>query len=373
MQKTKILFTGDFYGGYRIESLVSKGDYDTIFGEYLPIIRENDIAITNLESPLTSSEIAGTKTGPAIKASPKTAETLKYAGFNMVTLANNHIMDYGVEGIKETINTLRDSDIDIIGAGMSYTEASKTIYKEVDNNRIAFINIAENEWSTTFDSTPGANPLNPVENYYAIIEAKRSSDFVFLILHGGNEMHNLPSVRMRNTCRFFVDAGASAVVCHHSHCPSGFEMYNNAPIFYSLGNFLFDSKDRKPESWYLGYGVQFVISDKELKFFIKPYKQNDDKVGISLLNESEKDRFNKLISELNTLIKNDVELEKAFDMYCQKVKLGYNYYFEPHPFPKLYGFQRRGLFPSLLSKKKRRLLKNLVRCEAHRDVILKIL
>lgn len=373
MQKTKILFTGDFYGGYRIESLVLKGDYDTIFGEYLPIIRENDISITNLESPLTNSVSTATKTGPAIKASTKTAEAIKYAGFNMVTLANNHIMDYGAEGLKETLKTLQISEIETVGAGMNFSEASKPMLKTINNNRIAFINIAENEWSTTVGSDPGANPLDPIANYYDIRKARQDADFVFVILHGGNEMHNLPSIRMRNTCRFFVDAGANAVICHHSHCPSGYEMYNKAPIFYSLGNFLFDSLEKKLENWYLGYGVQFEISANELTFNILPYKQNQDKVGIRLLTNLEKEKFDILMSELNSAIVNDEELNKAFEKYCQHVKLGYNYYLEPHPYPKLYGIQRRGFFPSLLSKKKRRLLKNLVRCEAHRDVILKIL
>ena len=97
--QVKILVSGDFCPVGRSENLINNFALYETFGDLIPLIRESDISITNLECPLTNSENAIEKTGPSLKASLNVARFLKEAGFNLVTLANNHIMDYGVEGL----------------------------------------------------------------------------------------------------------------------------------------------------------------------------------------------------------------------------------------------------------------------------------
>ena len=85
------------------------------------------------------------------------------------------------------------------------------------------------------------NPLLPIQQFYKIQEAKENADYVLVIVHGGIEHYQLPTSRMIETYRFFIDAGADAVVNHHQHCYSGYERYKSKPIIYGLGNLLFDN------------------------------------------------------------------------------------------------------------------------------------
>src|SRR5699024_5343202 len=153
-------------------------------------------------------------------------------------------------------------------------EIKKTFIYEGDGIRIGFINIAENEFGTSKNGEAGAYALNPVKNYYQIKKISNTVDKLFVIIHGGHEGYPLPSPRMKETYRFFIDAGAGAVVGHHPHCYSGYETYKGAPIFYSLGNFLFDRGKSALDSWSTGYMVEFCISTDEIKFSTIPYNQN---------------------------------------------------------------------------------------------------
>ncbi|MFN3873601.1 MAG: CapA family protein [Ignavibacterium sp.] len=375
-QPLKILFTGDFYGGHRINSLIQSQNYGEIVNDFLPIIRNSEIAVTNLESPLTNSNKPIPKTGPFLKSNQEVVKAFKFAGFNLVTLANNHIMDYGIEGLKDTLDILTKNDIKFVGAGFDFEQASSTLYKTVYEKKIAFLNFAENEWSTTIGKLPGANPLDPVLNHYAIKDARDNADFVFVIVHGGHEMYNLPSPRMKKTYRFFIDSGANAVIAHHPHVISGYEIYKNCPIFYSLGNFIFDkpvSVKAKNEfsGWNTGLAVQFKIIESEIDFELIPHYQNTSIPGVQLLSDADKNFFYQHLHSLNEIIQNDDELENEFEKYCLRVGDLYKFYIEPHSNKYIHFLQRKKVLPSFLSKKKRLLYKNLIRCESHKDIVLK--
>lgn len=180
----KILITGDFAPTLRVADAIQKGDYESLFGEVKPLIQEVDYSITNMEAPLIGSGTPIAKTGPNLKASCKSVEALKYAGFDMVTLANNHIMDYGSEGLFSTMEICRKNNIEDIGAGRNAEEAKQIKYVTLKGKKIAFINVAENEWSTTDSNKPGANALNEVLIYYQIQEAKQQANYTILIIHG---------------------------------------------------------------------------------------------------------------------------------------------------------------------------------------------
>ena len=366
--EARILITGDFCPINRISDMISEEKYDDIFNDLLPYIKASDLAITNLECPLTDYVNSINKTGPSLKASEKAAKALAFAGFNLVTLANNHIMDFGLSGLESTIRTCKENNIEYVGAGNDNSIARGIFYTIIGTYTIAVLNFAENEFSTTHGEYPGANPLDLIDNYLDIIEAKTKADFVVVIVHGGHEMYDLPSPRIKRTFRFFVDAGANAVFGHHTHCYSGYEMYKGHPIFYGLGNFVFDSKGQRNSIWNTGFAVELILKD-EVKFNIIPYEQCKQIAGVRLLPSQQTGSFSKNFDRLNYLISDDRLLNIEFEKYCNRVKKLYLSFIEPHSILLLHFLRNRRLFPSLLSKRVRALYLNLMRCESHRDVM----
>ena len=372
MEKTKTIFiSGDYAPINRIEKLSVAGKHSEIFGDILPVIKNADFSITNLECPLTDVISPIAKTGPALHASPECIKSLTFAEFDLVTLANNHILDQGYNGLKETLEICHAHSIATLGAGMSKEEASMTYYIDLDNTRIALIAFAENEWSTLGDKYYGAHPLNPVDNYYTIAEAKKNANIVIVLIHGGHEMYQLPSVRMQKTYRFFIDVGADFVIGHHSHCVSGYEYYKNKPIIYSLGNFIIDIENTTP-LFNIGMAVIIKIKDNKTDFEFIPFRQNGVKTGIELLKLKEKNAFFEMINALNHKIHADM-LEKEFEAFCRSSAKMYQSFLEPYESKYLHYLRNRGLFPSCWKESKKLLLENLIRCESHRDVLLNIL
>lgn len=367
-----IFISGDFCPINRIGHLVSQGTDDLIFNDLLPIIRKSDLAITNLECPLTDSIDKINKIGPSLKASVKAAEMLSKSGFKLVTLANNHIMDYGYDGLKSTLAACKINGIDWVGVGEDYMAARKIHYRLAGKYKLAILNFTENEFSTTKGKYPGANPMDPVENYRDICEAKANSDYVIVIFHGGHEEFELPSLRIKEALRFYAEAGASFIFSHHTHSFSGYEIYKGVPIFYGLGNFIFDMPDIQNNDW--NYGIAVVLKlDEEVTYEIIPFEQCNRTAGVKLLNEQETVTFNKEIDRLNSIIQNDDLLNSEFDKYCNKFRKMYISYLEPHSIMVLHYLRNRNIFPTLLSKRKRTLLLNLLKCESHRDVLIRLL
>lgn len=367
-----ILVSGDFAPRLRVADAIEKGNYQSIYNDILPIITDSDISITNLESPLVDNGQSITKTGPYLKAPVKSIEAIKFAGFDMVTLANNHMMDYGDEGLFSTLQACENVGIRHIGAGSNLEEAKKIEYFKVKGKCIAFINCCENEWSTTQGNYPGCNPLNEVAIYYQIEAAKADSDYVVLIIHGGHETYDYPSIRMKKLYRWFIDLGVDAVIGHHTHCFSGFEIYKEKPIVYSLGNFIFDSSKRK-SSWNVGAAVVLSFSDTEIIMRLLPFTQCDDVVGVKLFDKKETDAWSKKEKSKSEQIQDDVFLEKEFDRFVLKQDHLYRSYLEPNTTSFILAAKNRGLIPRRIKGSKRLLYWNIIRAEAHRDILLKIL
>ena len=367
-----VLVAGDFCPLNRLAPKMANGSINELFNDLLPIIRNAELAVVNLECPLTDNHSKIDKSGPSLKADGHAAKVLSQAGFKMVTLANNHIMDFSTEGLRSTLNHCEKEKLETLGAGFNLDEARTINYQQIGKKRVAIINFAENEFATTNGNHPGANPLDTAQNYYDIQDASRTADYVVVIVHGGHELYDLPSPRIQQTFWFFADAGADAVIGHHPHCYSGYEIYKGKPLFYSLGNFLFDDPKVTDNRWHTGFmlGLHFGSS---VEFQLYPYTQCLSKVGVELMNETAKAEFNSNLSRLNMIIADEDELQKSFDEYCKRVERMYRAFLEPFSGRILRFLQRRHLLPGLLSLRKQRLYLNLMRCEAHRDVIVNLL
>jgi poly-gamma-glutamate capsule biosynthesis protein CapA/YwtB (metallophosphatase superfamily) len=369
-----IIFAGDFYLGGRTREMCLKKDYAAIYNDTLSVLRQKDLAVVNLENPLTNVVDPIIKVGPHLSADPECLGAIQYGGFDIVALANNHILDHSVVGLSGTLSACKSTGIKTVGAGLSASEIAKPLIVRTKSIDIAFVNITENEFSTLKAKNCGANGVDPVSNYYQIIDAKKNADVVLLIVHGGHEFYPLPSPNMVKTYRFFADLGVTAIIGHHPHCASGFEVWNGVPIFYSLGNFIFDVPDPPNESWHKGYFINLSMNANVVtKIRIYPYVQCRETMGLHFMIEPERSSFLESISEYSKIIKDEQLLEHSWNEFCESQK--YEYIKNLFRLNRIKtAFLKRGLATDMIIEKDDiSLLLNLLRCEAHRDASIKIL
>ncbi|MCD6193711.1 MAG: CapA family protein [Candidatus Aminicenantes bacterium] len=232
-------------GDFRIESGLRPNRHNSmavpVTSDLVSLIQQANIAIINLEGPLCNAGIAIPKSGPVIYGDPNTATMLYRAGFNVVTLANNHIMDYSFEGLKGTLERCCATGLSICGAGTNIEQALRPVELEIAGKiKVSILAVCEREFGVADDDQPGSAWISHPLTLEAVIKAKRESDIVVVVAHGGVEEVPFPPIERQVQLRQLVDAGADLVIGHHSHVPQGWEQYRNGFIFYSLGNFLFD-------------------------------------------------------------------------------------------------------------------------------------
>jgi len=362
-----LFVSGDFCpAALPVSALPTQAEIPTVFGDLYEIIRDSDWAITNLECPLTLSGREIEKIGPPLKAHPDTARVLKSAGFDMVTLANNHIFDYGQTGLVDTLVSLQDKGMAYVGAGRDLNEARKTFFITLKGIRLAIINVAEIEFSCANAQHGGANAMDLIDNIHQIQEAHNKVDHILLIIHGGHEYYHYPSPETMRRYRFYAESGVSAIIAHHTHCIGGCELHRGVPIFYSLGNFLFPSphKDR-PACWYEGYAVLLRLGVGDVTYEILPYEQcNNRRLRIDTT------RRNILLEKIHSISQtlNDDNATKvkwkAFvadrtDYYLTNtVGMGR---FQARVLKKL------GLLHCFYRRRQLNAIQQIIRCEAHKE------
>lgn len=297
-----------------------------------------------------------------------TVQVLKRLGFNVFTLANNHLRDYGNQGLINTIEECKKQGILYVGAGHNTEEAKQPLILEKDGQKVGVINVCENESSIATSERPGAAPLDVIEVCERIKTLKQKVDKVLLIVHGGCEHFNLPTPRMKRLYRFFADNGADAIVNHHQHCYNGYEEYNGVPIFYGLGNFYFDNHKKRNCAWNYGLMVQLTFGEK-VSFKIIPIEQCNENPDLIVKEEG---AYDEKINVLNGIIADDKKLEKEFDRFIENHRKPLSA-FLPYGNHYLKALYHRGLLPSFLSKKRIVTIENNIRCESHREVLLKFL
>ena len=183
-------------------------------------------------------------------------------------------------------------------------------------------------------------------------------------------MWQFPSPRMVETYRFFIDAGADAVVNHHQHCFSGFELYKEKPIFYGLGNFCFDNSSHFNDIWNFGYILKLSL-EKRVSYELQPYIQCSERPNVAMISNREK--FDDELMKLNVIINSPKELAKVTEKYYKTEKRFIKMAFEPYSGRFLSKLYLMRILPSFLGKNRILHLQNLVECEAHRDILLQLL
>lgn len=204
-----------------------------------------DFVFGNLECPLTSSG-RRMKNDGAYSADPAYARALHDAGFRVVSLANNHAFDYGETGLLETVSHLRESGVEVIGAGASLLESRAPALFEIDGLRIGLLayTMVAPDFSFASGTESGVAPFNPFVTHQDLQHLKELSDYRIVSVHWGVEGRAHPSTRIVEFAHDLVNSGADLVLGHHSHVPGSIEVYRGKPILYSLGNFSFGHDHR---------------------------------------------------------------------------------------------------------------------------------
>ena len=247
-----LLFTGDIMLDRGVAWKVrtqGEGNPHFPFQKVAEILERADLTIGNLEGPVTTR---GTRQGSiySFQMDPAVVRGLAFSGFDIVSLANNHIWDYGREGLEDTVTLLIDSAIQPIGAGLNRNAANAPVVMNVGDTRVAFLS-----FTTVYpkglearDGTPGISTTDRGEMQELVHGASADADITVALMHWGVEYEISARDAERELGRALIDAGADLVVGHHPHVVQEVERYGEGWIAYSLGNFVFDqdfSKETK--------------------------------------------------------------------------------------------------------------------------------
>lgn len=264
-----LLFTGDIMLNRRVEMMMrSNANFKFPFLKIQEDLKKADILIGNLEGPISDK---GTKVGSiySFRADPQTLEGLTYAGFDVLSLANNHAFDYGKAALEDTLLRLKENGMGYIGAGLNANEAFSPLIKEINGLKIGFLaytNLGPKAWRAGINSTGLAwiNESSFEELKKNISMARAQTDILIVSLHAGEEyISDPPSLFQVNFAKLAIDSGADIIIGHHPHVVQKNEQYNGGYIFYSLGNFIFDQSFS--EKTMQGQMVEIIIEKGKIK------------------------------------------------------------------------------------------------------------
>ncbi len=221
------------------QKMVQYNDYQYPFRQTEQFLQNADITFGNLESPLISGDPVYSPS-MIFRADPECAKALSEVGFDVLSLANNHIMNQGDKGLKKTLELLGEEGIQGIGAGLNYETAHRAAIIEKNGIKIAFLAYAYAGNPEAGENNAGAAIMNP-ENLKADLEkAKKEANLVIVSMHAGTEYQRSPDTEQITFAHAAIDAGADLVIGHHPHWFQSVEKYKDKYIIYSLGNFVFD-------------------------------------------------------------------------------------------------------------------------------------
>ena len=264
----KLVFVGDIMLSRTIGKIMIKNnDWNYPFLLVSDLLKNADITFGNLEGPISSR---GVLSGSiySFRVDPHAVEGLTASGFDVLSIANNHMWDYGAQAFKDTLSILASSSISYVGGGLSYTEAHTPVIKDVRGTKIAYLaytNLLPASLGTLGEKPKVAFP-DKDQMTSDVKKAKESADIVVVSFHFGDEYKTHHNAYQEKMAHAAIDAGASLVIGHHPHVVQDTEQYNGGYIAYSLGNFVFDqnfSKDTRS-----GMVVSVSIKDKKIDEFL---------------------------------------------------------------------------------------------------------
>lgn len=238
-----LLFGGDIMLDRGVKNSVMKnfgGDYSALF-QNLDIVKKVDIAFANLEGPVSDKGIDKHNLY-SFRMDPSVMPALAGAGFNILSVANNHVGDWGRDAYADTLSRLKENEIAYTGGGMNYQEAEEPTIIERNGMKIGYLGFSDvgPDWMQATDADAGLL-LASDPNFDSIIQnAAKQVDDLVVSFHWGVEYQNNHNDRQEYLAHKAIDDGAKLVIGSHPHVPEDTEVYKNGFIAYSLGNFIFD-------------------------------------------------------------------------------------------------------------------------------------
>lgn len=318
MKNTTLFFAGDFCSK-PTTSLI------TVSEELADLIRSCDLKVVNLEVPLKPNAILQPQQYERFWQHGDAPDFLRDLGFNLFSMANNHAFDWGEAGYRKTKAVFGDQ---AFGAG-TYDEAYKVKICEVNGLKIGFLALTYAAYTGVFDDVLNHNGLgcayiHDLRVNHDIVEAKKQVDYLFILPHDGIEYIDVPLPETIARYRDFIDWGADGVIGSHPHCPQGWEEYKGKPIFYSLGNFFFNSKEdtlyrawNRPH-WYEGMCVEMTLGDGDIHYRIINTR-NIDNVSLVVDHDASRDEHNE---KLASYLKDDQAYRDYLHAQCKRLTEG---------------------------------------------------
>ena len=236
-------FVGDVLPEEYMTKLMEKHGEDYPYQKALFYLSEPDLMAGNLETPITTGGVPVEGMPYVYKTRPEALPVLKNVGFDVMSLANNHLLDQGVEGLRDTISHLNDAGIGHMGAGNNDEEAFAPYIKEVKGIKVAYIGLTRFlpyvSWKADRNVAGIAETYDSRRAVAAIERAKEDADLVVVMVHWGVDKMDKPEPYQQELAKQYIDAGADLVIGSHPHVLQGFEQYKGKWIAYSLGNFIF--------------------------------------------------------------------------------------------------------------------------------------
>lgn len=247
-KEVKVHIVGDILLSRGVEDKLNQYGYDYPYTKIRDTLIDGDITFGNLECPITSGGSPVFKSPKYIfRADASNAYALKNSGFDILNLANNHTMDYGREGLEDTIELLNKENIKTVGAGKDREDARKPVYMSISNTVFGFLSFSSFPAEGYFylPDRPDVAQVDITKLSEEVKNAKANCDILIVSFHWGREFDNYPGENQKNVAHLSIDSGADIVIGHHPHVLQGVELYKNKTIFYSLGNFIFDKQEPK--------------------------------------------------------------------------------------------------------------------------------
>ena len=241
---TTIILTGDILFANAFKAAYDAGGIERVVSpELLEQLKAADILMVNNEFPFSDRGEPMADKQFTFRCSPSYAKALNEMGVDIVSLANNHTLDYGRAALSDTFNALDGAGILYGGAGDSVDRAKEVQVVEVNGKKYGFIAVSRvvpsADWKIE-SATPGLFTCYDAAALIEVIkEAKQTCDFVTVFPHWGTEYSEQPNPVQRELAKQCMDAGADLIVGAHTHCLEGIEYIDGKPVFYSLGNFIF--------------------------------------------------------------------------------------------------------------------------------------
>ena len=353
-----------------------------VFGDICPVSGQmslniasgsDDILIGNLECPLTNKPMPVKKAGPVLYCPENLASKLQTQGFYALSLANNHIRDCGDAAVYNTIKVCGEVGIRTFGAGQTQADALEPLIVERDGLKLGVISFAEREFNYAKKGKAGAAVFDPYDSFDRISELKQSVDAVIVLYHGGIEHYIYPTPLLQKKCRKMVDAGADVVLCQHSHCIGTRENYKGGEILYGQGNSVFGYR-KGDDSWNYGLIVKLNLSKTNLNVEYDVLENKSDG-SVSLVESEVRRKILESLELQSSKIHNPEFIASEWKKFCKERESLY--------MPLLLGFGKNtnrlnrllgnAIVRLLYNKRQLNVIHNIIRCDAHEEVLETIL